>query len=136
MCTVLMNAFSCSRETKVLDTTFNIAKHLVGFFLASLKIHLLLAVELPEVLLVQHSSGELPKTVPFNPGICNRSSQSWDVIKLNIQPRQRLCRCGKEEGVSSAQWLSLGGKPSCFYSIAQLKNKVSLNEHNPGWHPH
>lgn len=22
-------------------------------------------------------------------------------------------------------------KTSCFYSIAQLKNKVSLNEHNP-----
>lgn len=75
MCTVLKNAFSCFQETKVLDTTFNIAKHLVGFFPASVKIQLL-AVDLPEVLLVQHSSAELLKTIPFNPGICNRSSQS------------------------------------------------------------
>lgn len=35
---------------------------------------------------------------PFIPGNCKWTSQSRDVIKLKIQPRQKSCRCGKEEG--------------------------------------
>lgn len=61
---------------------------------------------------MQHSSGELLKTVPFNPGICNRSSQSWDVIKLNIQPRQKALQVwkgggGKFSSVTVTWWKTL-----------------------------